>query len=173
MSRCCAHKNNYYNFESFCRSLRSSFVMRRNKDRRRFIYYSIYAWGTPLIWTTITILVDKNRWLSDKWSPTMAIYGNMCWFSREYYQTGFETWLNSIFFYLHSFRFITAQHWRGHFLFFLLPSGLHIFLNSVLFVFTSIHCSRVKAEIHRMQTATENDVQTRRKSFLANKAMFV
>lgn len=77
------NENHYYNFKSCFSSLRSSFMMRRNKDNRRFIYYSIYAWGTPLIWTTITILIDQNKWLPNKWSPTMAVYGNQCWFSRE------------------------------------------------------------------------------------------
>lgn len=65
--------------------MRSSFVLRRNKDRRVFIYYSIYAWGAPLLWTTITILIDQHKWVSDAWSPTMAQYGNICWFSRKYH----------------------------------------------------------------------------------------
>lgn len=66
-----------------------------------------------------------------------------------------------------------ANHWRGHFLFFVLPIGLHILVNSVLFILTSIHCSRVKNEIRRMQSASDADAQTKRKTFIANKAMFV
>lgn len=70
----------------FFRSFRSAFVMHRKKAQRRFIYYSIYAWGTPLVWTTFTIYVDQNKWMPDKWNPTMALYGNMCWFSSKFSQ---------------------------------------------------------------------------------------
>lgn len=64
-------------------------------------------------------------------------------------------------------------HLRGHLLFFTIPCGVHIIIDLVLFVLTAIHCSRVKAEIHRFQVMADNDVQYRKKKFVTEKAMFV
>lgn len=80
----CHRPNDCYNFQRCFSSLRTSFTLRRNKDRRRFIYYSIYAWGVPLLWTATTIWVDQKKLLPDKWSPRMAPNGNMCWFTRKF-----------------------------------------------------------------------------------------
>lgn len=58
--------------------------------------------------------------------------------------------------------------------FFLLPIGVHIIVNSVLFALTARHCSQVKGEIHRMQT--QNDEQTTnrvKRKFFANRTVYV
>jgi len=63
----------------------------------------------------------------------------------------------------------TGNSSPGHLIFFLIPVGIQITANVVLFIITAIHCNRVKAEIHRMQM-NDNDEQ-KKKRFIADKAM--
>lgn len=57
--------------------------------------------------------------------------------------------------------------------YFLLPIGVHIIVNSVLFALTAHHCSKVKGEIHRMQTHTDQQDTTRAKrKFMANRTKY-
>jgi hypothetical protein len=75
--------------------------------------------------------------------------------------------------YFSSFLFLfIEQSSPGHLIFFLLPIGIQISINFVLFVLTAIHCNRIKAEIHRMQASDCSDQQKKR-SFIADKAMWV
>lgn len=72
---------------------------------------------------------------------------------------------------------VNANPWAeqsspGHLIFFLIPIGIQISINFILFILTAIHCSRIKAEIHRMQSCDNSD-QQKRKIFLADKAMWV
>lgn len=65
-------------------------------------------------------------------------------------------------------------NWRDHFVYFLLPAGLHVIANFVLFIITAINCSRVKADIHRMQCASdESAVSAKQNKFILSKTMFV
>lgn len=57
----------------------------------------------------------------------------------------------------------------GHLIFFLLPVGIQISINIVLFVITAVYCNRVKAEIRRMQMIDNREQKT--KHFIADKAM--
>lgn len=66
----------------------------------------------------------------------------------------------------------TEQSSPGHLIFFLLPIGIQISVNFVLFVLTAIHCNKIKAEIHRMQASDCSD-QQKKKIFIADKAMWV
>lgn len=68
---------------------------------------------------------------------------------------------------------ITEVSKYGHIIFFLIPCGLHVLVNTILFILTAIYSSRVKAEIHRMQSASNDDSQMRRIRFVADKEMFV
>lgn len=73
--------------------------------------------------------------------------------------------------------FMTANPWTeqsspGHLIFFLLPIGIQISINFILFILTAIHCNRIKAEIHRMQSCDNSD-QQKKKIFVADKAMWV
>lgn len=54
-------------------------------------------------------------------------------------------------------------------IFFLLPIGIQISINVVLFVITAIHCNRVKAEILRMQM--NDNCEQKKRRFIADKAM--
>lgn len=62
-------------------SLRRSCVMRHHADHRRFLYYLLYAWTTPLALTAITMAADQYKFMPDKWNPEMAT--NSCFFDRE------------------------------------------------------------------------------------------
>lgn len=57
-------------------------------------------------------------------------------------------------------------------IFFLLPIGLHIFTNAILFVLTAIHCSKIKSEISRMQCSKDDDTQDKKKKFMADRAKY-
>jgi hypothetical protein len=54
-------------------------------------------------------------------------------------------------------------------MFFLLPVGIQITVNVVLFIITAIYCNRVKSEIHRMQMMDNRE--QKRKRYIADKAM--
>lgn len=67
-----------------------------------------------------------------------------------------------------------SVNWKNHFLFFVVPAGLHVLINCILFVVTAIRCSRVKNEIHRMQSRVdESSTSTKRRKFIVSRAMFV
>lgn len=68
---------------------------------------------------------------------------------------------------------LLGENWRGHFIFFLFPMGLHILTNAILFILTAIHCNKIKSEINRMQCAKDNEVQDKKRKFLADKAKYM
>lgn len=73
-----------------------------------------------------------------------------------------------------TFYILEHVNWRNHLLYFLIPAGLHVIINSYLFVITAIRCSRVKSEIHRMQRMSDDSTTTaKRRNFIIAKAMFV
>lgn len=56
----------------------------------------------------------------------------------------------------------------GHLIFFLGPIGVQVTMNLVLFIFTTLHITRVKSEISKMQS---NDDCQKKQRFIADKAM--
>lgn len=70
------------------------------------------------------------------------------------------------------FTFTDRLNWKTHFLFFLLPAGIHVIINCILFTITAVHCNRIKRDIHRLQT-DETSTSTKRKKFIILRAMFV
>lgn len=66
---------------------------------------------------------------------------------------------------------LTENSSPGHIIFFLVPVGLQISVNSGLFAITAIHCNRVKSEIHRMQM--NDSVEQKKRRYIADKAMWV
>ncbi|XP_055683534.1 G-protein coupled receptor Mth-like [Lutzomyia longipalpis] len=122
-------------------TVRNSRGMRKTRDGWRFACYSFYAWGIPLLLTLFTYAVDSFEWFPEEYRPNMGV--RSCWFSQS--------------------------NGMGHRLFFLLPVGIQIVANVVLFILTTIHCNKVKSEIHRMQ---KNDTE-KKKRFFADKARLV
>lgn len=48
-------------------------MMRHNRqNRRKFLYYSAYAWLFPLVWVLFTLYAEQKRPLPDKWNPSFA-----------------------------------------------------------------------------------------------------
>lgn len=65
------------------RSLRSSFMMRHNsRNQRKFLLYSAYAWGVPLVWIIITLCAEKFKPLPKGWNPSIA--ESTCFFASTY-----------------------------------------------------------------------------------------
>lgn len=64
------------------RSVRTSRGMGKTKELRRFLLYSLYAWGVPTLLTVLTLFVDYWHLVPDIWSPQMGSK-NVCWFGRE------------------------------------------------------------------------------------------
>lgn len=162
------------------RSLRSSFMMRHNShNQRMLLYYSAYAWGMPFVWVLITVGAEKFELLPKGWNPSMRSTGT-CFFVSMYkcifdYFIRIKLLFRSIVYLFYLFWFVAGDiNWRDHFVFFLLPAGLHVIVNCVLFIITAINCSRVKTTIHRMQCASdESNVSKKRIFFMVSKATFV
>ncbi|CAD7086434.1 unnamed protein product [Hermetia illucens] len=114
------------------------------RDSHRFLLYSVYAWGVPSIFTTITLCIDYFKLVSDYFHPNIG--EGRCWFSQ------------------------TSS--PPHLLFFLTPIGILILTNSVLFVLTLRHCNRVKREIFRMQSSS-SEKKSLKKRFISDKARFM
>ncbi len=60
--------------------------------------------------------------------------------------------------------FPLGENWRGHFTFFLFPSGLHISTNVVLFVLTAIHYNKC---------VKNDDSPDKKTKFLADRAKYM
>ncbi|XP_078049774.1 G-protein coupled receptor Mth [Augochlora pura] len=88
---------------------------------KRFLLYSIYAWGFALFITLFCVAGDKLSFLPDNVKPN---FGQLrCWFSNNMF---------------------------GELIFFRLPVAIQLTSNVVFFILTSEHCSKVKAEISRV-----------------------
>lgn len=59
--------------------MRTSRGMQKAKELRRFLLYSLYAWGVAGLLTALTMLFDVYAWLPDDWNPDL-ITENHCWF---------------------------------------------------------------------------------------------
>ncbi|CAG9784495.1 unnamed protein product [Diatraea saccharalis] len=106
-------------------------------SRRRFFFYSLYAWGASVTLTLITYLLDRFP-LTPVLDANMG--HSMCWFGSTQ---------NS------------ATDWP-HYIFFVIPMGLVSGVNFVLWALTARHCSRVKSEVHRLQAGSVGDRAKRR-----------
>lgn len=147
--------------------MRTSRGMRRNKELKRFLFYSLYAWGVPLVLLTITALTDVYKPFADGWNSYL-ISENKCFFMRNYSLIKYHFVINLN----KDGQSITGDtnQWPVMIVYFLLPMGIHVITNSVLFVLTAIHCSKVKGEIHRMQKINERDLGRIKKRFIADKS---
>ncbi|XP_075214809.1 G-protein coupled receptor Mth-like [Lycorma delicatula] len=106
-------------------SARSSFVRKESrKTSCRFLLYNVYCWGLSALITTSIIATDyaaKFGLVSHNWVSDMGIV--RCWFS---YRT------------------------NGKMIFFIIPVGIQLFINLILFILTTRHCLRVRSEVSKM-----------------------
>lgn len=65
----------------FCSSLRIVHGIRRTTETKRFIIYSIYAWGFPLIMSIVTFMVDFYQLVPEKFLPNIG--KSTCWFDSK------------------------------------------------------------------------------------------
>lgn len=54
--------------------------MRKGKDLKRFVYYSIYAWGFPCLLTIFTFMMDSYNIIDKKYKPNIG--KTSCWFGK-------------------------------------------------------------------------------------------
>lgn len=66
----------------FSRSIRMSHGIRRTKEMKRFIYYSLYAWGFPCLATIFTFAVDSYNFLPPEYKPNIG--ATTCWFGKYF-----------------------------------------------------------------------------------------
>ncbi|KAL4704062.1 hypothetical protein ACJJTC_001984 [Scirpophaga incertulas] len=119
---------------------------KRSAGRRRFLWYSLYAWGISISLALVTYLLDRFP-VSPILDANMG-YGR-CWFGSV--QNAKSDW--------------------PHYIFFVIPMGLVSGVNFVLWLLTARHCARVKSEVHRLQAGSAGDRAKRR--FRVDKANLV
>nr|CAD7578121.1 unnamed protein product [Timema californicum] len=109
---------------------------RKQREKRRFLFYLLYAWGLPLVVTGFTALMDMvDGLVSPKFKPNMGKFG--CWFSVI-----------------------------GGRLYFYIPVAILTTCNIAMFVLTAWNCSKVKADLARMQNSSGDRAKRR---YLADK----
>lgn len=52
------------------------------QNHRRFIYYSMYGWGMPMIWTIFALCAAKYQFVPIDWAPNVG--ETTCFFSSLY-----------------------------------------------------------------------------------------
>lgn len=151
----------------FCSYLQSSFAARHKNNQRKFRYYVLYGFGVPYFWILFTLFAEKFRPFPNDWNPVLAEHE--CFFSGAF----FFVLLNIPNYFIFIIIFIAERsNWKTYFLFFLLPAGIHVIINCILFVVTAIHCNRIKRDIHRLRS-DEMCTSTKRRRFIILRAMLV
>lgn len=104
---------------------------------RRFLWYSLNAWGFASILTLVMFILDEYPIAIEL---DANIGSGMCWFGSL--QNERSDW--------------------PHYIFFVIPMGLVTCTNFILWVLTARHCARVKSEVHRLQAGSVGDRAKRR-----------
>lgn len=132
-----------FNFflSSIFRAVRAVRGMSKDKENRKFLFYSLYAWGVPLVISLIIFVVDFFQLFDKVYLPNFG--ESTCWFSQNTF---------------------------GHIIYFMLPVGALVLSNFVLFILTTKQCNKVKKEIFKMQNSDGNNSGSKKKRFIADKA---
>ncbi|XP_015109754.1 G-protein coupled receptor Mth [Diachasma alloeum] len=100
---------------------------RRGAQRKRFFLYSLYAWGLAFALACLAGAADYTGVMPRSMRPNIGV--DSCWFNSES---------------------------SGVVIFFITPISIQLVANVIFFILTSLHCSRVRAEITRvMRPATD------------------
>ncbi|GLV42480.1 methuselah-like 15 [Carabus blaptoides fortunei] len=94
----------------------------KSNKAKRFLFYCLFAYGLPLVLTSIAVTCDYLDSIPAAYKPHIG--RNSCWFD-----------LNKL----------------GHTLYFGLPMGFLIACNLVLFILTARNCFKIKADIARLR----------------------
>ncbi|XP_066992173.2 G-protein coupled receptor Mth2 [Anabrus simplex] len=123
---------------------------RRESDRRHFLWYNVYAWGLSTVLASWTILMNElGVGLPEALQPQIG----------------------------QAYCFLELGS-PARLVFYVGPMSIQIGFNLVFYVMTAWHCSKVKAEIHRMQSASSSDrckkrYQADKAKLLMNVKLFV
>ncbi|XP_023955200.2 probable G-protein coupled receptor Mth-like 3 isoform X2 [Bicyclus anynana] len=128
-------------------SIRTVKPLRKSgSDRRRFIWYSVYAWGYTVVFTVVMFLLDEYP-VSDLLDANIGT--GACWFAGK--QNSGGDW--------------------PHYIFFVIPMGIVTCINFILWLLTARHCAQVKSEVHRMQAGSVGERAKR--TFRVDRAKYV
>ncbi|XP_034825174.1 probable G-protein coupled receptor Mth-like 3 isoform X1 [Maniola hyperantus] len=128
-------------------SIRTVQPLRKSgSDRRRFIWYSVYAWSVTVV-ITLTMLVLDRYPVTPILDANMGV--NACWFGSQ--QNEKLDW--------------------PHYIFFVIPMGLVTCTNFILWLLTARHCAQVKSEVHRLQAGSVGD--RAKKTFRVDRAKYI
>ncbi|OWR44933.1 G-protein coupled receptor Mth2 [Danaus plexippus plexippus] len=128
-------------------SIRSVKPLRKShSERRRFLWYSLYAWSVTILLTVTMYLLDKYP-VSDLLDAEIGTMS--CWFGSAQN---------------------TESDWP-HYIFFVVPMGVVTCTNFILWLLTARHCAQVKSEVHRLQAGSVGD--RAKKRFRIDRAKYV
>ncbi|XP_014358498.2 G-protein coupled receptor Mth2 isoform X1 [Papilio machaon] len=121
-------------------------LRKSSSERRRFIWYSMYAWS-------IAVVLTLTMFLLDRYPISIILDANIgngaCWFGS----------LQNV-----------QSDWP-HYIYFVIPIGIITGTNFILWILTARHCARVKSEVHRLQAGSVGDRAKRR--FRVDRAKYV
>ncbi|CAK1603263.1 unnamed protein product [Parnassius mnemosyne] len=121
-------------------------LRKSSSERRRFLWYSLYAWS-------IAVFLTLTMFILDQYPISIRLDANIgngaCWFGS----------LQNV-----------ESDWP-HYIFFVIPMGVVTCTNFVLWILTARHCARVKSEVHRLQAGSVGDRAKRR--FRIDRAKYV
>ncbi|KAF7274955.1 hypothetical protein GWI33_012382, partial [Rhynchophorus ferrugineus] len=100
----------------------------KKRDIKKFMLYSIYGWGVPVLIVFIIFVLEFTKCLPEPIHPYVGIF--YCMFEKRNYSS---------------------------FLFYLLPQLIFQFINTVVFFKTIIYCIRVKNEINKLNEVKTKD----------------
>ncbi|XP_008547877.1 G-protein coupled receptor Mth2 [Microplitis demolitor] len=105
---------------------------RRKARRKRFFFYSCFAWGLPLSILLITITIDQTKIIAKHLRPNIGI--EACWFDQN-------------------------RNSYGEIIYFFGPVSFLLTINIIFFILTIRNCNHVKADISKFLTT---DIKNRR-----------
>ncbi|XP_050675575.1 probable G-protein coupled receptor Mth-like 3 isoform X2 [Leptidea sinapis] len=121
-------------------------LRKSTSERRRFLWYSVYAWS-------VAVVLSGTMFLLDRYSNNLYLKANIgagaCWFG---------TIQN------------TQLDWP-HYIFFVLPMGVVTCTNFILWLLTARYCAKVKSEVHRLQAGSVGD--RAKKRFRIDRAKYI
>lgn len=113
-----------------------------DKKIKTFFFYSMFAWGLPLIITLIAFFVDFYQAFDKKYLPNFGV--NSCWFMK----------INSF----------------AHLLYFSVPISALLLANFVFFILTHLYSKDIRNDIIASKSTDRNG--SRKNRFIALKARF-
>lgn len=124
----------------------------RFQEKKRFLIYSLYAWGIPVPFLVFTWYAQEVADIPEYFKPGIG-GGEYCWLDSEYCAVCCLLWklkLNSCCFF-----FITVRTWSAM-IYFFGPIVLIIMANSVMFVLTAMKIHKVQREMARIMAREDS-----------------